>query len=207
MSHALTPYVDAAFPLRGDAIPLDHGYALFAALSHRLPALHERSDWGLHPVRGQRRGRDLLELTRHSQVKLRLPADDAGKIMALAGQSVDIHDHRARLGVPRLLPLVPTPVLKARFVTVKGFFDDPAPFALALRRQLARMPGLGQDPERVELTLGRRRVLHARDHTVVGWATILAGLDAQASLVVQQRGLGGRRHLGAGLFVPPPRSA
>ncbi|WP_428261137.1 type I-MYXAN CRISPR-associated protein Cas6/Cmx6 [Haliangium sp.] len=205
MHHHVTPYVDAAFTLRGDAIPLDHGYALLAALSRRLPALHEARTWGVHPILGRRSGPGLLTLTGRSQLKLRVPGDDAGRLMALAQQTLDIAGHRVRVGVPRLLPLIPTPHLKARFVTVKGFHEDPEPFRAALQRQLAQMSGLGQDPERIEVQIGPRRVIRAKNHTVVGWAVALTGLDAGPSLVVQQRGLGGRRHLGAGIFVPPPR--
>ncbi len=34
-------WIDLAFPLRGETLPLDHGYALFAASSRVVPALHQ----------------------------------------------------------------------------------------------------------------------------------------------------------------------
>lgn len=207
MYHDANPYVDAAFPARGDTIPLDHAYPLLGALSRILPALHDAPHWGVHPVLGERRGPGVLALTSRSQVKLRVPAVDVGQLLSLAQQTLELDGARIRLGVPRLIPLMPTPHLKARIVTIKGFADDADAFVLALRRQIARIPGLDQDPERVEVQLGPRRVLRARQHTVVGWAVALTGLDANASLAVQVNGLGGRRHLGAGIFVPPPRSA
>ncbi|HWN69713.1 MAG TPA: type I-MYXAN CRISPR-associated protein Cas6/Cmx6, partial [Haliangium sp.] len=155
----------------------------------------------------ERRGPGVLALTSRSHVKLRIPAVDVGQLLPLAQQTLELDGARIRLGVPRLLPLMPAPHLKARIVTIKGFLDDADAFVLALRRQLARIPGLGQDPERIEVQLGPRRVLRARQHTVVGWAVAITGLDANASLAVQVAGIGGRRHLGAGIFVPPPRSA
>ena len=51
MNH-VPQFVDLAFRLRGTELPVDHGYLLFAAISRRLAALHEASDWGVHPVRG-----------------------------------------------------------------------------------------------------------------------------------------------------------
>jgi CRISPR-associated protein Cas6 len=207
MHHQATPYVDAAFPARGDTIPLDHAYPLLGALSRILPALHDAPHWGVHPVLGERRGPGVLALTSRSHVKLRVPASDVGQLLPLAQQTLELDGARIRLGVPRLLPLMPTPYLKARIVTIKGFADDANAFVLAMRRQIASIPGLCQDPERVEVQLGPRRVLRARQHTVVGWAVALTGLEADASLAVQVNGLGGRRHMGAGIFVPPPRAA
>lgn len=207
MHHHATPYVDTAFPAHGDTIPLDHAYPLLGALSRILPALHSAPHWGVHPILGERRGPGVLALTPRSQVKLRVPAADVGQLLPLAQQTLELHGARMRLGVPRLFPLKPTPHLKARLVTIKGFASDADEFVLAMRRQLAHIPGLNQDPERIEIQLGPRRVLRARDQTVVGWAVALTGLDADASLAVQVVGIGGRRHMGAGIFVPPPRSA
>src|SRR5437879_4617350 len=40
-SDSLTmPYLNVAFPVQGTHLPADHGYPLFAAITHRLPALH-----------------------------------------------------------------------------------------------------------------------------------------------------------------------
>lgn len=54
MTQTLT--VDVAFPLRGDALPLDHGYPLFGAVSRLIPRLHQEPKWGIHPVYGRRTG-------------------------------------------------------------------------------------------------------------------------------------------------------
>jgi CRISPR-associated endonuclease/helicase Cas3 len=34
------PYVDLAFRLTGRKVPVDHGYALYSAMSRLLPELH-----------------------------------------------------------------------------------------------------------------------------------------------------------------------
>jgi CRISPR-associated protein Cas6 len=207
MQHHAIPYVDAAFPARGDSVPLDHAYPLLGALSRILPVLHDAPHWGVHPVLGERSSPGVLALTSRSHVKLRVPSAEVGQLLPLAQQTLELDGARIRLGVPRLLPLMPTPHLRARIVTIKGFADDTDAFVLALRRQIASIPGLGQDPERIEVQVGPRRVLRARQHIVVGWAVALAGLDADTSLAVQVNGLGGRRHMGGGIFVPPPRGS
>jgi len=208
MSHEIAPYVDAAFPLRGQSIPIDHGYPIFAALSGVIPVLRSRKNWSVHPVFGQyQRGSGILTLTDKSRLKLRLPSNEVGLILPLAQQTLTIAGNACTVGFPRIYPLINAPYLKSRLVVIKGFGDAPQDFADAVRRQIAALPGLNQDPEQVEIAIGPRRILHIKGKPIIGFAVALAGLEADGSLAVQHHGIGGRRHMGAGVFVPPPRSA
>lgn len=195
--------VDIAFQATGDAIPLDHGYRLFSGLSRLVPALHELPEWGLHPVFGVREGAKLA-LEHRSLVKIRMPLSEISAVIPLAGSAIDVAGARLELGFPRVLPLVPSGHIRARFVTVRGF-QEGEEFIAAVRRQLDALE-LDQDPASIELVLGRRRVMRIHSKQVVGFALGLMGLEAEASLVVQRRGLGGRRHMGGGIFVPPGRN-
>lgn len=200
MSHSL---VDVAFPVNGQALPLDHGYPLFGALSRIVPQLHGDSPWGVHPVFGVRDGRN-LRLESRSRVKLRMALSEISVVMPLAGASIEVAGNDLSLGFPQIFPLVPAAHVKARLVTIRGFQEEQE-FVAALRRQLVQIEDLGQDPATIEVVLGRRRILKIRDKKVVGFAVGLTGLEADASLAIQRVGLGGRRHMGAGVFVPPGR--
>jgi len=48
------PYVDLAFRLTGSNVLVDHGYALYSAISRLLPEIHEAKNIGVHPTRGTR---------------------------------------------------------------------------------------------------------------------------------------------------------
>lgn len=194
-------FVDLAFRIQGDVLPLDHGYALFSALSHRLPALHSNASWGVHPIHGIRSGSDRLRLTRLSRMKLRLPANEIAAALPLAGQSIDVNGCPLRLGTPDIRMLVPSPRLQARLVMIKGFEQDPDAFRDAAARQLAACVGAGAADIAIEV--GKRRVLRVHGRTVVGFALALDGLDQAASLAVQRAGIGGKRRMGCGMFVPP----
>jgi len=198
-------FVDVAFPARGDTIPLDHGYLLFGALSRLLPELHAEAEWGIHRVYGERLGPGVLRLLEQSNVRLRVPGSRIGDLLPLAGAALDVGGHRILLSAPRVFPLVPAATLRSRLVVVKKFHEDPDAFVDAFRRQLAAYPDLGQPAGSVEVDVGERRVLRVADHTIVGFPVLLSGLQADASLAVQRRGLGGRRHMGAGIFVVPRR--
>lgn len=205
MTSSEAPIVDVSFPMRGSSLPLDHGYALFGALARVVPALHEQPTWGVHPVLGERSGVDTLALTPYSRLKLRIPGDRISELLPLAQAALEVDGHTLTLGFPQILPLTPSAHLRARLVTIKGFHDEPGPFAEALRRQIEALDGLDQPAASVEIVVGPRRVLRVRDKTVVGFPVGLTGLGATASLRVQAQGFGGRRHMGAGIFVPPGR--
>jgi CRISPR-associated protein Cas6 len=52
------------------------------------------------------------------------------------------------------------------------------------------------------LTLGKRRTIRIKDKEVVGYEVLIERLSASESLILQGTGLGGRRHMGCGLFSP-----
>ena len=216
---------DVVFPLDGESLPLDHGYPLFGALARLVPALHNEQRWGIHPVRGEAQTRGPLLLNKRATLTIRVPSVALGRLMPLAGAHLDVDGHRVQLGAPRVWPLRPAASLQARLVVVASVVDVRSEETVqrqqlldSMRRKLARLP-LQMDAERVEVTVGRRHVLRigaSRERQrkagptvdrdiVVGFQVALTGLEATASLVVQSEGLGGRRHMGCGLFVPAPR--
>lgn len=199
---AASGHVDAAFPLLGREIPLDHGYLLFSALVGVLPGLRGTPGWGLHPVAGRVLGEGRLALHRRSYLKIRRSKNELAELLALPGKVLRVGQAQLRVGAPRIYGLERSATLRARFVTIKNALEA-EPFVSAVRQQLAGIEGLGQDPERIEITLGRRRVMRVRGDRVVGFGLALSGLEEQASLRIQETGLGGRRRLGGGIFVPP----
>ncbi len=104
--NAIDTAVDVAFSLVGSGLPLDYGYLLFSSLSRFVPSLHKEASWGVHPVRGLRGGPGELKLDKSSLLKVRLPAGRIADLLPLAGASLTIAGHSARLGLPRIYPLV-----------------------------------------------------------------------------------------------------
>lgn len=201
--------VDLAFALVGDTLPLDHGYALYASLCRVVPALHQHRQIGVHPIRGEAMGEGCMRLTERSLLRIRTPAESIPCLLPLAGKNLEVDGHKLRLGVPQVFALKPAMTLVARVVTIKGFLD-PVTFLDAARRQVGEM-GL---PDSVTLqvplhALARlnagqpiRRTLRVKDKTIVGFPLRVEGLALNDSLTLQSRGLGGRRHMGCGVFLP-----
>ena len=189
--------VDLAFRLSGSDLPVDHGYLLFAGISKHLPTFHAATDWGVHPVRGTPLGNGTLALSDSSRLVMRLPATEIPTVIPLAGKRLNIGGRVVRVGVPEVRPIRPARHLFSRFVTVKGFADAPSEFADACKRQLDALGVRG-----TEIAVKARRVMRVKGYTIVGHAVRLSRLSEADSVAVQERGLGGKRKMGAGVFVP-----
>jgi CRISPR-associated protein Cas6 len=74
---------------------------------------------------------------------------------------------------------------------------DPEPFAEAVRRQLVETDAsLGT----AKVTLGARKIITIDGRRVVGFSVRVSGLSNEASLLIQEQGIGGRRKMGCGVF-------
>jgi CRISPR-associated protein Cas6 len=204
------PVVDLAFDLRGTTIPLDYGYALFSALCGVVPQLHGDRRVGVHPIRGMRLGPRRLTLVPQSRLRLRLPTEEIGTYLALAGKVLDLDGSRLAVGLPHIEMLRPAANLSARVVTI-GRVVEPGAFAASLRRQLAELgvsaePSFPPSPDPSRRGEPSRKVVRIKGRRIVGYAVGVTGLTAAESLLVQERGLGSRRRFGCGVFVPIARS-
>ncbi len=204
--------VDLCYPLTGSSVPVDHGYPLYAAITTYMPALHGVRWLGVHPI-GGRAANGAILLGRTSELRLRIPAEHIAEVLGLAGVRLDVAGSHVRLGAPVVRALAPRSALDARFVLLKltrpptranpelgrvvldndGFAER---YAAELQRQLASLD------VSADLHLCGRRSMTIRGHRLLGYSVRLTGLSADASLRVQERGLGGRRALGCGIFRP-----
>ena len=62
------------------------------------------------------------------------------------------------------------------------------------------MTALGVSDQAV-FSIGKRRTIRIREKEVVGYEVVIEGLTPDESLTIQTAGLGGRRHMGCGIFV------
>ena len=189
------PHVDLAFRLNGTVIPVDHGYALYAALSQMVPEIHQATDIGVQPIRGIYSGNGKLQLADSSRLVLRLPDAAIHPYLKLAGKRLSVGEYPLSAGIPEVRMLLPVACLRARLVTIKGFLQE-AEFLAAAGRQLQSLCIT------CDTRLGQRRTFRLKEKQVVGFEMTVDGLTAEDSVKLQEHGLGGRRKMGCGMFVP-----
>ncbi len=219
------PIIDLCFRLQGKKIPADHGYALYAAISRFLPVVHTAGSatvatplrlLGIHPINGQLIGDRWLAITPRSRLTFRIDTSLIREVLPLAGKELDLDGSKLRVGVPTSRALRPAATLRSRLVTFKHHLE-PDSFLVRAQEELTKhnikaTPGLIKRSGTKSLeghkedTVGRspfvRRTLRIHDKEVVGYAMMVQGLTADESLRLQEYGLGGRRRLGCGIFVP-----
>lgn len=187
------PKVDLCFKVMGARLPVDHGFALYGALSRMLPSVHEEEGLGIRLIRGRYVGEGMLDIAPHSDLVLRLPVGRIRSFLGLAGKTLNIQGCRVSVGVPATRALIPAPVLHSPLATTRNGHDQ-ARFEAEMRHQMEEIGAHGQ------LSIGRRRTFAVHGKQVVGYSVLLSELTAGESIAVQERGLGGRRKMGCGFF-------
>jgi CRISPR-associated protein Cas6 len=205
--------VDVSYPLLVSAVPRDHGYLLYAAISRVAPALHEAHWLGIHPLSGRLLDRDSLELGRGGSLRLRLPPERIADVLPLAGANLELAGRTATVGVPTIHPLVPAPSLDARLVVIKLTGTprrrndtigrealDAAALEARYRAEIERQ--LGEMTIRKPFELCGRQRLAVAGRRIVGFSVRVSDLSADESLRLMESGIGGKRRMGCGLFRP-----
>ena len=190
-------HIDLAFLVNSQS-PLysDHGYQLFGAISRLLPQVHEQNEVAVLPISGQQIGDRKIQLGKSSRLTIRVAASDISTWLPLAGKTIEVAGAKLQIGVPEIRSLVPATTLRSRLVTTKNC-QVQSRFEIELRRQ---MTALGVSDQAV-FSIGKRRTIRIREKEVVGYEVVIEGLTPDESLTIQTAGLGGRRHMGCGIFV------
>lgn len=200
--------LDLVFPVLGTSLWTDHHYPLYAALSRCQPWLHGAAPpAAVAALTGQYVGRGQLRLEPgRSHLRLRLAAADVPRALPLAGKTLDLLGKRIRLGVPHVEALRPVPELVAHTVTIKHA-TEPDGFLTVARQQLdalevggrVEVPCIPTGPRRGE---PMRQVMRVKGAMLIAFPLRVAGLSPAESLRLQAAGLGGKRRMGGGFFLP-----
>jgi len=206
--------VDISFTVTGNTIPADHGFALYGALSGIIPAIHSDEQIGIHPINGMPAGNRRIALTPASRLTVRLPAERIKDILVLSGKQLRVDEAVIRIGTPTTRALIPAARLYSRLVVIKGF-TEPMPFLNAVQRQLDTLgvkgkPALVEQSHIAEANKGSakgthspflRRTIKIHNRDIVGFALKIEELTAEESITIQEKGIGGRRRFGCGVFI------
>jgi len=185
--------VDLCFRAMGARLPVDHGFALYGALSRVLPFAHNDDSLGLKLIRGRYVGEGMLDITPHSELVLRISADRIVSYLPIAAKTLEVRGSRLSVGGPVTRSLIPAAVIYSPLVTTRNGHDQ-ARFENELQRQMKQMGTEGR------LSIGRRRTFAVHGKQVVGYAVLVSELTAEESIILQEQGLGGRRKMGCGFF-------
>lgn len=198
--------VDLVFGMICRALPVDHAYALSAALRPLLPWLVDEQGAGMHTIHvpeagnGWRRpeGADeLLQLSKRTKLMLRVPRHRIEDAEKLVGKTLDVAGNALALTKMSVRPLSGISTIFARHVALGHGVRDESVF---LNEAHAQIRERGIRPRK--MLCGKERTIRTPDGVLATRSLMIADLAAEDSITLQQQGLGPYRHLGCGLFVP-----
>lgn len=196
------PYIQLAFPVIGQALPIDHGYQLYSALKYRLMELKDWDDVSIKTISGKLdvNNRNQLDLTNRSKLLIRLPSEKVPFVYSFSGKFLNIGKQKIRLGIPEMNFLQPKSRLRSHIVVIRGY-EEPKTFIEAAKRQIEAL-GIRASLKLISKKDGttKPKTLKVKQ-IIVGFGIEANNLSETDSIVLQEKGLGGKQKMGCGVFV------
>ncbi len=198
--------VDVAYKIGCPTIPLDHAHALSTAIRAALPWLEDEQHSGLHLIHGAASGNgwfrpedvenELLHLSKRTRMRLRIPKHRLEDAQALTGQTLDVGGHSLEVGKSDVFMLSSLPTLFSRYVIAREDLDE----AAFLQQAADQLSAIGVPCRK--LLGGITHKLYFPDGPLFTRSLMVAELEPEQAIKLQQVGLGEGRLLGCGLFQP-----
>jgi len=189
-------------PLDTAPLPVQHGYALFGALSTQFGGAIHETPCQIAPIRGNFVPGENAHLVIPSphpnapfnpRILIRTDEMSAGAFRFTRPKLLQVAGKFFALQPPRIQGIMPWAHLWARCVTFSGARER-AHFEACLQKDLGWL-----DPTKIRI--GRRRVVSVKDLDYVGYEVKLSQLSPEESCAIQASGVGGKKHMGAGVFL------
>jgi CRISPR-associated protein Cas6 len=198
--------VDLAFRLNCPTLPLDHAHALSTALLEELPWLEEEQHAGVHLIHGAASGNgwyrpddtgsELLHLSKRTRMRLRVPRHRLDDARELSGKKLDVSGHSLEVGKSEVFLLSTLSTLFARYVITDEAKDETC-FLEEAAEQLRAI-----DIPCRKMLGGITHRMAFPDGSIFTRSLMVADLEPEQSVRLQQVGLGEGRTIGCGLFIP-----
>jgi CRISPR-associated protein Cas6 len=200
--------VDILFAIDCRRLPVDHAYALHAALRDALPWIAEdRSGVAVHAIHvaGSQNGWERPEhgsdqhliVSRRTKLTLRVPKEHKDQLMEdLRNKTLEVSGCRLTVRAGKVRPLSKETTLFSRYVATLADQSEDSFLAWAVQE----LKGQGI---RVRKALcGKTTPLTRPDGPLHTRSLMLADLSPAESVRLQQHGLGAHRQMGCGIFIP-----
>lgn len=199
--------LDLSFAIQCKQLPLDHAWALSQAIHAALPWFPQEAVAGVHTIHVAESGNgwmrpengenQLLLPSRRTRMALRIPRHRLADTLALQGNTLDIDGHLLTVGAAKEKPLINASVIFSRYV-LSDIAEEEPDFLQLMAREVHEISGFKVK----KMMCGKSNTIKIPDGLLHTRHLMIADLDNDASIRLQQYGLGGGRKLGCGLFIP-----
>jgi CRISPR-associated protein Cas6 len=201
--------VDLVYQISCRCLPLDHAHSFSRAVRRQLDWMDQEEQAGIHLIHGAESGNgwmrpddtenQLLHLSRRSRMMLRVPGHRIDDARDLSGATLDIEGYRLEVGDSKVKLFSTLPTQFARYVVVPegiSHADEEAFMAYAA----GQLRELGIRVRK--LLCGRAHAIRHPDGDLYTRSLMLADLEKEEAVLLQQQGIGQHKKIGCGLFLP-----
>lgn len=199
--------LDVSFAIQCKKLPLDHAWALSQAIQTALPWFADEPLAGIHTIHVAESGNgwerpddpdnQFLLPSRRTRMSLRIPKQRLADTRMLIGKTLDLAGYPLTVGESKEKALLNASVVFARYVLSDADEAEPA-FLERMANEVRRVA----DFKVKKMMCGKSYILYTPEGNLHTRHLMIADLDNDTSIKLQQHGLGGGRKLGCGLFMP-----
>jgi CRISPR-associated protein Cas6 len=199
--------LDLSFAIQCKQLPLDHAWVLSQAIHAALPWFGDEATAGIHTIHVAESGNgwerpdnpanQYLLPSRRTRMTLRIPKHRLQDAQRLSGQTLNLDGFPLGVGIAKEKPLTNSSVIFARYVLSDAGEEEPD-----FLHRMAQEIRSTADFKVKKMMCGKSYTIHTPEGHLHTRHLMIADLDNDPSIKLQQIGLGDGRKLGCGLFMP-----
>ncbi|MCK5718542.1 MAG: type I-MYXAN CRISPR-associated protein Cas6/Cmx6 [Thiomargarita sp.] len=199
--------VDFSYDMKCQSLAVDHAYELSQAIKNVLPWFEAEPLAGLHLIHGAGSGSgwyrpekqdDILYLSRRTKLVLRLPPSRLVDAQVLSGKTLKVANNTIEVGEATEKSIRYSPVLFSRYILADDSkFQDEDTF---LDISIAQIQQMGVKCRKA--LCGKSHYFKFPNKMLFTRSLMIADLDRDDSIILQEQGLGQHKKIGFGLFIP-----
>ncbi len=200
--------IDLAFQIQCKSLPVNHAWSLSSEILKHLPWIKDAKGSGIHQIHvaesnnGWIRPEDdevdaLLYPSRRTKMTLRIPIEKLVEAENLKGKVLNVEGHQLTVGKSKKQSFTNASVIFSRYVLSEDNEDENA-----FLERIANEIGEVTNFKIKKMLCGKTHHIKTPDTILKTKHLMIADLDSDTSIQIQQYGLGKHRELGCGLFLP-----
>ena len=201
--------VDLVYKISCRCLPLDHAWSFSRALREQLPWLDQEPLSGIHLIHGAESGNgwmrpedasgEVLHLSHRSRMTLRIPKHRIEDAHQLSSRTLDIDGYSLEIGKATVKQFSTLPTQFARYVVIPDGLatDDEEVFINYIIDELRSI-----DVRVRKMLCGKTHDIRLPDGVLRTRSVMVADLDVEDAVRLQQQGIGAHKQTGCGLFIP-----
>lgn len=199
--------IDVSFKISCQQIKMDHAWLLTDAIHTLLPPLKEDPQTSIHHIYIPQSGNGwtrtdnfkdkIVQLSRRTRLKIRIPKNKLPEVLTLSGQTILIENIPLTFGQANQHLLSTITTIVARHVHIPDTDENEEEFLQQAHQQIQAM-GIKVR----KMLCGKSHQLKTPDGYIKTRSLMIADITPEESILLQENGIGLYYNYGCGVFIP-----